>query len=89
MASEGRRTVRRPQEGTADEPVCPACGQPVGKAIHRRKVLGAWVPSWEPRPCHNPECELFGRTPHGAEARPSGKPGGGPGNEPGNHTETG
>ncbi|MEU2182471.1 hypothetical protein [Streptomyces thermolilacinus] len=89
MASEGRRTVRRPQEGTADEPVCPACGQPVGKVIHRRKVLGAWVPAWDPRPCHNSECELFGRTPHKGETRPSGKPGGKHGNEPGNHTETG
>ncbi|CAL9531223.1 hypothetical protein [Streptomyces sp. enrichment culture] len=89
MASEGRRTVRRPQEATADEPVCPACGQPVGKAIHRRKVLGAWVPTWEPRPCHNPGCELFGRTPHQAAARPSGGPGDGQGDEPGNRTETG
>ncbi|URM89668.1 hypothetical protein LUW75_06300 [Streptomyces sp. MRC013] len=70
MGSEGRRTVRRPREAPAAEPVCPSCGQPVGKAIHRSKVLGAWVPTWRPRPCHNPRCDLFGRAPHEAAERP-------------------
>ncbi|MDN3296995.1 hypothetical protein QWM81_23700 [Streptomyces ficellus] len=55
--SEGRRTVHRPQG--EQEPVCPACGQPVGTVIKRRKVLGAWVPVWRPRPCQNPRCELY------------------------------
>ncbi|WP_175410631.1 hypothetical protein [Streptomyces sp. TRM64462] len=63
MGTEGRRTVQgRPQ--TSREVVCPACGEPVGTAIKRRKVLGAWVPEWRPQPCHNPQCVLFGRTPH-------------------------
>ncbi|MDI9883605.1 hypothetical protein QMZ92_04115 [Streptomyces sp. HNM0645] len=52
MGSEGRRTVRRPQ----DEYTCPTCGQPVGSAIRRRKVLGVFVPEWGPGPCHNPAC---------------------------------
>lgn len=81
MGSEGRRTVRRPREDPAAEPVCPSCGQPVGKAIHRRKVLGAWVPAWEPRPCHNPRCDRFGRAPQ--------KDGGRSGNETGNSAEIG
>ncbi|MFV2121810.1 hypothetical protein ACE14D_26625 [Streptomyces sp. Act-28] len=81
MGSEGRRTVRRPRETPAAEPVCPSCGQPVGKAIHRRKVLGAWVPSWQPRPCHNPRCDLFGRSPHETGGRSE--------HEPGNSAETG
>lgn len=52
MGSEGRRTVRRPQ----DDYTCPACGQPVGSAIRRRKVLGVFVPEWGPGPCHNTAC---------------------------------
>lgn len=52
MGSEGRRTVRSPQT----ERVCPACGQPVGTVVKRRKTLGAYVPSWGPGPCHNPKC---------------------------------
>ncbi|NUK03629.1 hypothetical protein HRW23_02350 [Streptomyces lunaelactis] len=53
MGSEGRRTVRRPQ---AEENVCPACGQPVGTVIKRRKTLGAYIPVWGPGPCRNPDC---------------------------------
>ncbi|MFJ8665085.1 hypothetical protein [Streptomyces sp. NPDC093600] len=66
MGTEGRRTVRDPQA----EPRCPACGQPVGTAIKRHKVLGAWVPIWEARPCPNPDCRLFGRKADGS--RPTG-----------------
>ncbi|MET9437611.1 hypothetical protein [Streptomyces sp. NPDC006551] len=62
MGTEGRRTVHDPQA----EPHCPACGQSVGTAIKRHKVLGAWVPVWEARPCHNPDCELFGRKADGS-----------------------
>lgn len=65
MGNEGRRAVRSPQ--ATQEPVCPACGQPVGTTIKRHKVLGAWVPTWQPRPCHNPDCALFGRTPKEAK----------------------
>ncbi|MFD9906581.1 hypothetical protein [Streptomyces sp. NPDC059063] len=53
MGSDGRRSVPRPQS----EPVCPSCGRPVGTAIKRRKVLGAYVPVWGPAPCHNTECD--------------------------------
>nr|WP_149184351.1 hypothetical protein [Streptomyces sp. TRM49041] len=66
MGSERSRTVRGPQTDQAREPVCPACGQPVGTAIQRRKILGAWVPIWRPLPCPNPDCERFGRTPREA-----------------------
>ncbi|MFF8277632.1 hypothetical protein ACF05T_16205 [Streptomyces lateritius] len=69
MGSQGRHTGHDPQA----EPVCPACGRPVGTAIRRHKVMGAWVPYWEARPCANPGCALFGRKadgslPVGAEA---------------------
>lgn len=37
--------------------MCKHCGRPVGTAIKRRKVLGAYVPVWGPAPCHNPECD--------------------------------
>jgi hypothetical protein len=66
MGTEGRHTVHDPQA----DPRCPACGQPVGTAIRRHKVLGAWVPVWEARPCHNPNCSLFGRKADGS--RPTG-----------------
>ncbi|UUS32903.1 MULTISPECIES: hypothetical protein [Streptomyces] len=100
MGSEGRRTVRRPQETGATEPACPSCGQPVGTEIQRRKVLGAWVPTWHPRPCGNPDCARFGeapergsrRTPGTPEAHrtPDGAPDGPPPrNEPGNSTKIG
>ncbi|MFJ8644616.1 hypothetical protein ACIRNI_00595 [Streptomyces sp. NPDC093546] len=56
-SSEGRPTVRRPQAGP--EHVCPACGQPVGTALKRRKILGVWAPVWEPQPCRNAGCDLF------------------------------
>lgn len=36
--------------------VCPTCGQPVGTVVKRHKTLGAWVPLWQPGPCHNPNC---------------------------------
>ncbi|MFG3494916.1 hypothetical protein [Streptomyces sp. NPDC047928] len=67
MGTEGRRTVSRSR--TSREPVCPACGQAVGTAIKKRKILGAWVPVWTPQPCHNPRCERFGRTPGGLGKR--------------------
>ncbi|GHC47378.1 hypothetical protein [Streptomyces flavofungini] len=53
MGSDGRRSGPRPQS----DPVCKHCGRPVGTAIKRRKVLGAYVPVWAPAPCHNPECD--------------------------------
>ncbi|GAA3149543.1 hypothetical protein ACFQ0X_15655 [Streptomyces rectiviolaceus] len=53
MGSDGSRSGPRPQR----EPVCASCGRPVGTAIKRRKVLGAYVPVWGPGPCHNPQCE--------------------------------
>ncbi|MEL3947600.1 hypothetical protein [Streptomyces sp. LNU-CPARS28] len=53
MGSDGRRSGPRPQS----EPVCEHCGRPVGTAIKRRKVLGAYVPVWGPAPCRNPECD--------------------------------
>ncbi|MGA4839667.1 hypothetical protein [Streptomyces sp. G45] len=53
MGSDGRRSVPRAQS----EPVCPSCGRPVGTAIKRRKVLGAYVPVWGPAPCRNPQCD--------------------------------
>ncbi|MER7347775.1 hypothetical protein ABT390_20480 [Streptomyces aurantiacus] len=53
MGSDGRRSGPRPQS----EPVCERCGRPVGTAIKRRKVLGAYVPVWGPAPCRNPECD--------------------------------
>ncbi|WP_107054839.1 hypothetical protein [Streptomyces aureocirculatus] len=53
MGSDGRRSGPRPQS----EPVCTHCGRPVGTAIKRRKVLGAYVPVWGPAPCRNSECE--------------------------------
>lgn len=52
MGSQGRETVRSPQV----EHRCPACGEPVGTVIKRRKTLGAYVPVWEPGPCRNPDC---------------------------------
>ncbi|WJV46253.1 hypothetical protein [Streptomyces flavofungini] len=53
MGSDGRRSGPRPQS----DPVCEHCGRPVGTAIKRRKVLGAYVPVWGPAPCRNPECD--------------------------------
>lgn len=36
---------------------CPECKQPVqAVATRRRKVLGAYVPVWEPGPCENRAC---------------------------------
>ncbi|WP_418959071.1 hypothetical protein [Streptomyces tritici] len=61
MASERRRTLPGPESET----VCPACGQAVGTAVERHKIMGAWVPVWVAQPCHNPDCELFGRRPDG------------------------
>ncbi|MFI6104309.1 hypothetical protein [Streptomyces sp. NPDC051310] len=57
MGSEGHRTVHHPQAGP--EHLCRACGLPVGTTMKRRKILGAWVPVWEPRPCRNPDCALY------------------------------
>ncbi|GAA1924337.1 hypothetical protein GCM10009837_57070 [Streptomyces durmitorensis] len=53
MGSDGSRSGPRPRS----EPVCASCGRPVGTAIKRRKVLGAFVPVWGPGPCHNPQCD--------------------------------
>lgn len=41
----------------SEQPVCPACGQPVEMVVRRHKTLGAWVPAWVHGPCRNPECE--------------------------------
>ncbi|MFI1869229.1 hypothetical protein [Streptomyces jumonjinensis] len=68
MGSERRRTERRPQDGQR----CPACGQPVGTVISRRKTLGAFVPSWGPGPCRNPDCAE-------STVRRAERSGGGPG----------
>ncbi|MER5770505.1 hypothetical protein [Streptomyces sp. NPDC001985] len=67
MGSEGRRTVRGPQTGLR----CPSCGQPVGTVIERRKTLGAFVPSWGPGPCRNPDCA------EGPSGHPAERPGAG------------
>ncbi|AVH56577.1 MULTISPECIES: hypothetical protein [Streptomyces] len=58
-----------------DEQVCPACGKPVATVVRRHKVLGAWVPKWEPGPCHNPECEASAEPPReeAAETDDAGK----------------
>nr|WP_145867303.1 hypothetical protein [Streptomyces capillispiralis] len=54
----------------SEQPVCPACGQPVEMVIRRHKTLGAWVPVWVHGPCHNPTCDRFlaGGTGQGQEA---------------------
>ncbi|WP_063756273.1 hypothetical protein [Streptomyces sp. NRRL S-920] len=54
MGSEGPRSGAGPRE----EPVCGACGEPVGTVIRRRKVLGVFVPVWRPGPCRNARCEV-------------------------------
>lgn len=42
---------------SAADYICPECKQPVQAVAHRRrKVLGVYVPVWEPGPCLNPEC---------------------------------
>ncbi|GAB3180119.1 hypothetical protein [Streptomyces incanus] len=41
----------------SDEPVCPSCGQPVEMVVRRHKTLGAWVPTWVPGACGNPDCD--------------------------------
>nr|WP_229875968.1 hypothetical protein [Streptomyces albaduncus] len=41
----------------SEQPVCPACGQPVELVVRRHKTLGAWVPVWVHGPCRNPKCE--------------------------------
>ncbi|MFG2328947.1 hypothetical protein ACGFMM_04920 [Streptomyces sp. NPDC048604] len=61
MASEGRRTL----PGAESDTVCPSCGRPVGTAVERHKIMGAWVPVWVAQPCRNPECELFERRTEG------------------------
>ncbi|MEU8571091.1 hypothetical protein AB0C51_22565 [Streptomyces pathocidini] len=46
-----------PEGWSAAKFTCPACHQPVEAVVkRRRKVLGAYVPVWEPGPCANPEC---------------------------------
>ncbi|MFF5154804.1 hypothetical protein ACFY3N_00785 [Streptomyces sp. NPDC000348] len=56
----------------SEQPVCPACGQPVETVVRRHKTLGAWVPVWAHGPCRNPECREF----HGAaEAGRTERPG--------------
>ncbi|MDI3385939.1 hypothetical protein QIS99_06855 [Streptomyces sp. B-S-A8] len=51
MAKEEDRAAPR-----RAEQVCPACKQPVETVVKRRKVLGAYVPSWGPGPCHHDGC---------------------------------
>ncbi|WP_351232524.1 hypothetical protein [Streptomyces sp. NPDC002133] len=75
MGSEGRRTVRRPP----GQYVCPACGQPVGTVIKRRKILGAFVPEWVRGPCHNPDCGHGAEHAEGAGAADLAEGGGGAG----------
>ncbi|MEU7279652.1 hypothetical protein AB0A69_12835 [Streptomyces sp. NPDC045431] len=70
-SSEGRPTVRRPREGP--EHVCPSCGQPVGTALKRRKILGVWAPVWQPQPCRNPGCGLSRESREEGSADESGK----------------
>jgi hypothetical protein len=88
MGSEGRDTVRSPQV----EHRCPACGEPVGTVIKRRKTLGAFVPVWEPGPCHKPGCPLSDvsqsekspeESPEKSAEKSGGEPGGESGGEPG------
>ncbi|MFI1417201.1 hypothetical protein ACH4VX_04275 [Streptomyces sp. NPDC020731] len=56
----------------SEQPVCPACGQPVERVVRRHKTLGAWVPVWVHGPCHNPQC----RESHEAgETGPAEEPG--------------
>lgn len=43
----------------SEQPVCPACGQPVEWVVRRHKTLGAWVPVWVHGPCRNPQCEKY------------------------------
>ncbi|MEV4949458.1 hypothetical protein [Streptomyces sp. NPDC053755] len=62
MGTEGRHTGHDSQA----EPVCPACGRSVGTVARRHKVLGAWVPLWEARPCPYSDCSLFGRKADGS-----------------------
>ncbi|MBD0707422.1 MULTISPECIES: hypothetical protein [unclassified Streptomyces] len=65
MGENVLRTTRDPRT----EPPCPACGRPRGTMATRHKVLGAWVPEWEARPCGNPDCPLHaGPGGTGAEA---------------------
>ncbi|MCP9974961.1 hypothetical protein [Streptomyces somaliensis] len=53
-------------------------------------MLGAWVPTWRPRPCGNPECDLFGRPPHEAAGPPGNdRSAGPPGNDRGDSAEIG
>nr|WP_307661204.1 hypothetical protein [Streptomyces sp. V1I1] len=88
MGSEGCDTVRSPQV----EPRCPACGEPVGTVIKRRKTLGAFVPVWEPGPCRSPGCprsdvsqseKSSEESPEKSAERSGGEPGGESGGEPG------
>ncbi|MFF8844653.1 hypothetical protein ACF08N_18370 [Streptomyces sp. NPDC015127] len=58
MDSEGQGSRRVPSRPQEEEPVCPACGRPVGTVVKRHKTLGAFVPVWEPGPCRNPDCPL-------------------------------
>ncbi|MFD7698964.1 hypothetical protein [Streptomyces caelestis] len=55
----------------SEQPVCPACGQPVERVVRRHKTLGAWVPVWAHGPCRNPEC----RESHSREAGEAGETG--------------
>ncbi|MFF9338357.1 hypothetical protein ACF1CG_01130 [Streptomyces sp. NPDC014773] len=54
MGDETPRTTRDPLAA----PKCPACGSALAVAATRHKVLGAWVPEWQVRPCRNPDCPL-------------------------------
>ncbi|MDI3408661.1 hypothetical protein [Streptomyces cavernicola] len=54
------------------EHVCPVCKQPVETVVKRRKVLGAYVPSWGPGPCHHEGCPA--RVDEGEAEKPAWKP---------------
>lgn len=61
----------RAEPGRAEH-VCPMCKQPVETVVKRRKVLGAYVPSWVPGPCHQEDCSA--RADHDGTHAPHAKP---------------
>ena len=46
-------------EPAQDGHVCPTCKRPVETVVHRRKVLGAFVPVWGPGPCQHEDCPSY------------------------------
>ncbi|MFJ7153428.1 hypothetical protein ACIQUQ_00670 [Streptomyces sp. NPDC101118] len=58
MRGEEHRAAE-PRTAPGQERHCPVCGRPVEEIVHRRKVLGAFVPEWGPGPCRNPDCPAY------------------------------